>query len=90
MTHLERFKAVVHFEKPDYVPIFGFRGAGFAHGAFNVVHRRLVETGMPSWVGGQFESGKPPKDSESWQRYWGTTIPLFPDFFPAPHPINSR
>ncbi|HUV08253.1 MAG TPA: hypothetical protein VMX75_11020 [Spirochaetia bacterium] len=86
MTHLERFKAVVHFERPDYVPIFGLKGAGFAHGAFTATHRRLVETGMPSTVGGIFEIGKPMKDSESWQRYWGTTTPIFLELFPADPP----
>ena len=50
LTHLERFKRVVHFEETDYVPIFGLRGAGFAHGAFVDTHRRLVETGIEGAV----------------------------------------
>ena len=27
MNSVERFKAIAHFETPDYVPIFGFPGA---------------------------------------------------------------
>jgi len=83
MTELERFKAVCHFEKPDYVPIFGFPGApGMSHGAMRKTHDRLLETGMPDWVDGCFHLGGG-WQSETWHRYWGTTGPDFIDFFPA-------
>ncbi len=88
MNHLERFKAVVHFEQPDYVPIFGFDCSGVSHGVFRNTHRRLVQTGMPAHVGGDYEIGKPIHDSEGWQRYWGTTTPLTPGFFPADEPAG--
>ncbi len=53
MNDIERFKAVCAGERPDYVPIFGFRGApGMSQGAMRKTHERLVETGMPSWVDG--------------------------------------
>ncbi len=53
MTPIERFKAVCHFEKPDYVATFGLHGApGMSHGAMRKTHERLVETGMPDWVDG--------------------------------------
>ncbi len=83
MTELERFKAVCHFEKPDYIPIFGFHGApGMSHGAMRKTHERLIAGGMPDWVDGSWslETGG---TSETWQRYWGTTGPLGPDFYPA-------
>lgn len=83
MNHLERFKAICHFEQPDYVPIFGFAGApGMSHGAMRKTHERLVEGGMPEWVDG-CQSLERPASSETWQRYWGTTGPLYLDFFPA-------
>jgi hypothetical protein len=90
MTDLERFKAVVHFEKPDYVPIFGFDCSGFAHGTFRGNHQRLVETGMPETVGGDYAIGEPINDSEGWQRYWGTTTPIFFDLLPADPPKGIR
>ncbi len=48
MNNLERFKAVVHFGRADYVPIFGFPGApGVSRGVITAkTHRRLVEEGM--------------------------------------------
>ena len=83
MTHLERFKAVCNFEQPDYVPIFGFAGApGMSHGAMRLTHERLVETGMPDWIDGCFSLSNR-GSSEIWQRYWGTTGPLYLDFYPA-------
>ena len=86
MNDIERFKAVCHFEQPDYVPIFGFRGApGMAQGAMAKTHQRLVETGMPEWVDGCFRLAGP-RTSEAWQRYWGTTGPVYLDFFPADRP----
>ena len=83
MNHLERFKAICHFEKPDYVPIFGFSGApGMSRGAMRKTHERLVEQGMPSWVDGchSLERGD---STETWQRYWGTTGSIDLNFFPA-------
>ena len=83
MTHLERFKAVCHFEQPDYVPIFGFAGApGMSHGAMRKTHERLVETGMPDWIDG-CASLSNRGSSETWQRYWGTTGPIYLDFYPS-------
>ena len=47
MNELERFKAVVHFEKPDYFPIFGFGvGSSLSAGCMKKTHDRLVEMGM--------------------------------------------
>ncbi len=83
MNDLERFKAIVNFEKPDYIPIFGFPGApGVSSGAMKKTHDRLVETGMPENIGGCFQPGKDP-DIASWQKYWGTTGPIGIDFFPG-------
>lgn len=80
MNDKERFLAVCRSEKPDYVPIFGFPGApGMSGGALISTHRRLQETGMPSWVGGVCVDWKR-QDVESWYRYWGTTGPLSLDF----------
>ena len=80
MNDLERFKAVVRFETPDYVPIFGFPGApGMSGGLMAPDHARLVAQGMPAQVGGVFEDWKV-RDLESWHRYWGTTGPITLDF----------
>ena len=76
MNDIERFKAVVNFETPDYIPIFGFHGApGMSHGCMKKTHDRLIATGMPSEVGGSCRLGRPRED-ESWHRYWGTTGPV--------------
>jgi len=81
MTPLERFLAVARFEKPDYVPIFGFPGApGMSDGCMEKTHRRLVATGMPAHVGGVYRLGSGGVDVESWRRYWGTDGPLTLDF----------
>ena len=83
MNDLERFKAICHFEQPDYIPIFGFGGApGMSHGAMTKTHTRLVEGGMPGWVDGS-HSLSARASSESWQRYWGTTGALSAGFTPA-------
>ncbi len=83
MTDLERFKAICHFEKPDYVPIFGFRGSpGMSQGAMAKTHQRLVDTGMPTWVDGCHTLSKR-SSSETWERYWGTTGPIYVGVFPA-------
>jgi len=78
MTDRERFKAIVHFERPDYVPIFAFPGApGMSNGCMEPTRKRLVEQGMPDWVGVEHVpyQGRP---LWSWQRYWGTTSPVYP------------
>ena len=81
MTDLERFKAIVNFEKPDYVPIFGFPGApGMSRGCMRKTHQRLVETGMPAHLGGRYDKGFVAQDVDSWKRYWGTTDPMGIDF----------
>jgi len=83
MNDLERFKAVVHRQQPDYVPIFGFPGApGMSNGALSQTHKHLVATGMPDWVDGSHDLGKP-FSVEVWRRYWGTTGPISTDFFPG-------
>ena len=80
MNDLERFLAVVHFEKPDYVPIFGFPGApGMSGGCMKTTHDRLVATGMPAHVGAVWNLSTGVRDLESWYRYWGTTGPLVSD-----------
>lgn len=80
MNHRERFKAVVRFETPDYVPLFGFEGApGISHGCMKPIHDRLVAGGMPAHVGGCHGPGIEP-DIASWHRYWGTISPARLDF----------
>ena len=83
MNNIERFLAVVRFQKPDYVPIFGFRGApGMSGGCMKHTHDRLVATGMPASVGGCYENGVC-RDLEGWFRYWGTIghEHITPDFY---------
>lgn len=58
MTELERFLAVVRFEKPDYWPLINVRGLGYVHGGGLV---KLHEEGLPEQV----------CDLESWLVYWG-------------------
>ncbi|MBI4026473.1 MAG: hypothetical protein HY360_15920 [Verrucomicrobia bacterium] len=80
MNDRERFVAVCLGEKTDYIPIFGFPGApGMSGGALKWTHRRLIETGMPAWVGGSWEDWVC-QDVESWHRYWGATGPIHLDF----------
>ena len=58
MTELERFLAVVRFEKPDYWPQINVSGLGYVHeGGLLKLHRE----GMPESV----------NNLESWLRYWG-------------------
>ena len=81
MTDRERFKAMAHFEQPDYVPIFGFPGApGMSWGCMRHTHDRLIATGMPADVGGCMELGWQWRDVAGWMRYWGTTGPIGVDF----------
>lgn len=43
MNDLQRFKAIVNYEKPDYIPIFGFHNApGMAGGCMEKAYDRLV------------------------------------------------
>jgi hypothetical protein len=64
MNNLERFKAVVHFEKPDYTPVFAFSWAPGVSWAVSEPDRlRLVEEGMPAcecrwnmgWISQEFD-----------------------------------
>jgi hypothetical protein len=58
MTELERFKAVVHFEEPDYWPLLAGHALGMPHkGGMLKLHRE----GLPETV----------TDIDSWCRYWG-------------------
>lgn len=77
MTDRERIKAIINFERPDYIPIFAFPGApGMSNGCMESTRKRLVEQGMPEWVGERrapYQSGP----LWSWQKYWGTTSPVY-------------
>jgi hypothetical protein len=80
VTELERFQAIVHFEEPDYIPIFGFPGApGMSRGCMKKTHDNLVATGMPAEVGGVGAPGSR-EAVDSWKEYWGTEDPLTLDF----------
>ena len=58
MTELERFLAVVRFEKPDCWPLINVGGLGYIHeGGLLKLHRE----GLPEHV----------RDLESWLTYWG-------------------
>ena len=83
MTDRERFVAVVRGEPCDYVPIFGFHGApGVSAGCMRKTYDRLLATGMPD-VGGCWDLDGKPRGLEGWYRYWGTTGPIGPGFFPG-------
>ena len=58
MTELERFLAVVRFERPDYWPLINVGGLGYVHQGGLL---KLQEEGLPENV----------KDLESWLTYWG-------------------
>lgn len=61
MNELERFNAVVNFEKPDYWPLL------ITLGGFTVTKGGLLKLqreGMPEWV----------NDNETWCRYWGQCL----------------
>jgi hypothetical protein len=80
VTNRERFLAVCRGEQPDYIPIFGFPGApGMGGGCQTETMKRLIEKGMPEWVGAEYQiySSDP---VPSWQRYWGTTSPIYAHF----------
>jgi len=58
MTELERFLAVVRFERPDYWPLITAGGLGYVHrGGLEKLHRE----GLPQHV----------NDLEAWLAYWG-------------------
>jgi hypothetical protein len=77
MTDRERFKAVCCGERPDYVPIFSFPGApGMGYFAMGQLRAALLESGMPESVG----DGPGGEAERSWDRYWGTTGPVYPSF----------
>ena len=58
VTQLERFLAVVHFDRPDYWPLINVGGLGYVHrGGLLRLHRE----GLPEHV----------RDLESWLTYWG-------------------
>lgn len=83
MTDRERFVAVVRGEACDYVPVFCFIDApGVSAGCMRTTYDRLRATGMPD-VGGCWDLDGKPRDLEGWYRYWGTTGPIDPGFFPA-------
>lgn len=46
-------------------------------------YERLVATGMPADVGGSLVVGGEQEEIEGWYRYWGTTGPVYVDFFPG-------
>ena len=75
MTDRDRFRAVCRGEHPDYVPIFSFPGApGMGYFPMRQIRVALLESGMPEHVG-EGQGGE-----LSWDRYWGTTGPVFPPF----------
>ena len=77
MNNRERFQAIVRFEQPDYVPVFGFPGAaGASRSYWACLRRRLVETGMPAEVGSVMRDGRNCEDMQSWNAYWGTIGPV--------------
>ena len=90
MNDLERFKAVCAFEKPDYVPIFGFPGSpGMAGGCMRKTWQHLVDQGMPEWLDGCGVLGEKIV-VDKWYRYWGTTGCIQPDFFPGEEPEGIK
>jgi len=81
LNALERFKAVVHFKEPDYVPIFALKGApGVSGGCMRPTYQRLIEEGMPEWV----------NSVDKWCQYWGTLMPIYLDFFPGELPRGIK
>ena len=58
MNELERFKAVIRFEEPDYWPLLAAHALGTPHtGGLAKLHQE----GLPQWV----------VDTDTWCRYWG-------------------
>jgi len=88
MNNLERFKRVCKGLEVDYTPILGLPGAaGVSRGCMRTVHKHLVEQGMPEWVDGCYSLDNY-NGSETWQRYWGTLIPIDAVFCPAEGPLD--
>lgn len=93
MTDRERFLAVARGEEVDFIPIFGFPGApGMSGGCMEPTRLRLVDQGMPDWVGAQSPDpgdylpgwwGNRNQRTKSWFQYWGTTGPIGTDFSAA-------
>lgn len=69
MNRIERFKAVVNREHPDYTPIFGMHGApGFSYLPSNIeTKKRLLATGLPDYV---------LASQARWEQYWGVEMPM--------------
>ena len=85
MNSLERFLAVCHGERPDYVPIFGFHpwAAGMSGGCQATTYDNLRRTGMPD-VGGRWDPADVDAfNQEGWKAYWGTETQMSVDFFPG-------
>jgi uroporphyrinogen decarboxylase len=51
------------------------------------VHQHLVEQGMPDWVDGNYSLDSY-NGSDTWQRYWGTLIPIDATFTPMQTPLD--
>ena len=93
MTNRERFLQVAAGKDADFIPIFGFPGSpGMSAGCMEPTRLRLVEEGMPEWVGAQSDDpddylpgwwGERNFRVRSWFRYWGTTGPIATDFTAA-------
>jgi hypothetical protein len=84
MNPLQRFLAVCHGEKPDYVPILGHPWApGMSGGCLKTTYDHLRRGGMPD-VGGCWDLANLHRyNPEGWGDYWGTDSPLAIDFFPG-------
>lgn len=79
MNELERFKAVVNFEEPDYYPTFAFLCApGMSGMLMQHTYEKLLREGLPEDVGGVLFAG-----IDTWQEYWGTTSPAGISIFPS-------
>jgi len=84
MNTLQRFLAVCHGEKPDYVPILGHPWApGMSGGCLKTTYDHLRRGGMPD-VGGCWDLANLHRyNPEGWGDYWGTDTPMAIDFFPG-------
>lgn len=83
MNDLQRFLAVCHGDRPDYIPIFGFPWAGgMTYGCMRTTYNNLLKTGMPD-IGGVWDLDGQGTNPEGWQEYWGTDTIMELDFYPA-------
>ena len=81
MNDLQRFLAVCHGDKPDYIPIFGFLWApGICGGVMRTTYDNLRQTGMPD-IGGVWELDGHSRNLEGWKKYWGVDTPMEVNFF---------